>query len=156
MRIVVASDSHGNNQVLDQLYKHYDADLYLHCGDLEDDPIHYPNWIFVQGNNDWWGTFAKQRSIPVRGHKVYMTHSDRCSYFHREDHLVRLAQMHDCDVAVYGHTHASKILVRDQVLLVNPGSISFPRDGREPSFAIIDLDYTQVSAEIIFRKDWKF
>ena len=34
MRIVVASDSHANNEILDLIQHHHpEADLFLHCGD---------------------------------------------------------------------------------------------------------------------------
>ncbi len=156
MRIVIASDSHGFNERLNDIVNHYPADLYLHCGDLEDNPILYPDWVFVQGNNDWIGKFAKQRVITVGEHKIFAIHSDRCSYFKREEHLARMASMHDCDIACYGHTHVSKVIIKDGVLCINPGSLALPRDGRDPSFAILDIDERGVHVEILFENDWKF
>ncbi|MBB5183610.1 YfcE family phosphodiesterase [Catenisphaera adipataccumulans] len=155
MKIIVASDSHGRNDILDRIQEQNpDADLYLHCGDLEDDPIRYPMWTFVQGNNDFFGTFARQRVIPVLGHKILLIHSDRCSYFHREAHLSRMAKMESCDIVCYGHTHVSHIEVLDQVFLLNPGSVAWPRDGRAPSYAVLDLDYTRFSARLVFEDEW--
>ena len=44
MRIIVASDSHGSNEILDTIYdQHPEASLFLHCGDLCEDPRNYPN-----------------------------------------------------------------------------------------------------------------
>lgn len=43
MKIIVVSDTHYRNDILDELIdKHKDADLFIHCGDLEDDPQWYP------------------------------------------------------------------------------------------------------------------
>lgn len=157
MKIIVASDSHGSNEILYQLQEKYkDADLFIHCGDLEDDPLNYPGWVFVKGNNDYFGEFAKQRIIPVAGHKIFVIHSDRCSYFYREENLTRMAQMHNCDIVCYGHTHVSHIEVKDHVFLLNPGSISWPRDGRPKCYAILEVDYTSIHADILFEDEWDF
>lgn len=42
MKIIVVSDSHGKADILEQLVdKHRDADMFLHCGDIEDAPADY-------------------------------------------------------------------------------------------------------------------
>ena len=42
MKIVVVSDSHGRNDILNLIReKHPEARLFIHCGDLEDDPMNY-------------------------------------------------------------------------------------------------------------------
>lgn len=150
MRIIVASDSHGYNDILNIVHdKHPEASLFLHCGDLCEDPKHFPDWTFVQGNNDFWGEFVPRRIIKVGSHRIFMEHSDRCSFFKREDDLVALAKGHACDIVCYGHTHRSNIEKRKGVFLLNPGSIWEPRDGNPPSYAILDVD-KDVSAKIVF------
>ena len=53
MKIVVVSDSHGRNDILNAIReKHPDAGLFIHCGDLEADPMFFPGYIVVRGNND--------------------------------------------------------------------------------------------------------
>lgn len=151
MRLIIASDSHGSNTILNELVqKHPEADYYLHCGDLCDDPRYYPAWIVVRGNNDYYGKFQDQICFPVRGHKILMVHSHRCAYFHREDHLVSLAKQNDCDIVCYGHTHRPKIEMHKDVLLINPGSVTLPRGGLPRSYAILDVDEQSVQADIIF------
>lgn len=54
MKIVVVSDSHGRNDILKTIQeKHPNAKLFIHCGDLEDDPMNFPGYIIVRGNNDY-------------------------------------------------------------------------------------------------------
>ena len=43
------------------------------------------------------------------------------------------------DVAVFGHTHVAIEQIIDGVLIVNPGSISRPRDAANGSFMMLDL-----------------
>lgn len=152
MKIIVASDSHGSNGILNVLYEmHYkDARFFLHCGDLCEDPRNYPEWIFVQGNNDYWGRFARQRIIKVGKHSIFMIHSDKCSYFHREEELARMAKGYDCDIVCYGHTHRSYVGTIDGVHLLNPGSITYPRDGNPPSYAIMEIKNANITSQIVF------
>ena len=49
----------------------------------------------------------------------------------------------DVDYYVQGHTHVSLIKKVSDMTLLNPGSISYPRDGRKPTYMIID-DYISI------------
>lgn len=155
MKIIVASDSHYRNDILDELVeKHKDADLFIHCGDLEDDPLYYPRWIFVRGNNDYFTGFDSERIIHADGHKILVLHSHRCSFLRREEDLVRMAYDEECDIVLYGHTHVSRMTWKNGVFLLNPGSTSSPRDGTSPSYAILTIDKAHVEAKIIHQEEW--
>lgn len=155
MRIIVASDSHGNNEILDLIRSHHpEADLFLHCGDICDDPLYYPDWVIVQGNNDYWRDLPERRIFKVGEHRLLAEHSHHCSYYHREKSLVKIAEINACDIVCFGHTHHSYFSYKDGVYLLNPGSTTFPRDGNPPSYAILDIN-ERVRAEIIFlNEDW--
>ena len=153
MKIVVVSDSHGRNEILKTIQKENpDASLFLHCGDLEGDPMDYPGYIFVRGNNDYFGDFVNERVIPCMNHKIYLTHSHRCSYFSRTEDLIRRAKQLDCDIVCFGHTHVSFYDVIDGITLVNPGSLSHSRDSRPCSYAILDVETDKVDVDFKFQK----
>ena len=40
-----------------------------------------------------------------------------------------------CDIFLYGHTHLPKIEKQDGCIVCNTGSITFPKEGNEPTFA---------------------
>ena len=45
------------------------------------------------------------------------------------------------DIVIYGHTHKPLVDVDDEVIALNPGSLSYPRqDGRRPSYMIMEID----------------
>lgn len=45
------------------------------------------------------------------------------------------------DIVLYGHTHRPVIDIDDDIIAVNPGSLSYPRqEGRQPSYAIMEID----------------
>ena len=45
----------------------------------------------------------------------------------------------EVDIALFGHTHESLILEEDGVILMNPGSISLPRNSTR-SIGYIEID----------------
>ncbi len=156
-KVAVVSDSHGTSQLVKDIEMwNADADLFIHCGDLEDDPNLFDKWIFVRGNNDFFpgGNMKDERIIRIGEHRIYVTHSHRCSYAGRERQLSRIALQNGCDIVCFGHTHCSEICRENGVLLVNPGSTWSPRDGKEPSYAILYLEGLQTEAELVFEPDW--
>ncbi len=42
------------------------------------------------------------------------------------------------DVLVYGHTHLFQAEIRDGIFIFNPGSITLPKKGAPPSYAVYD------------------
>lgn len=156
--IIVASDTHGASRYLHELEQAYPhADLFLHCGDLEDYPDNYPAWIFVRGNNDFLPSMPDSRVVKVGGVSVYMTHSHRLSYHHRLQQLAAAAKENGCRIALYGHTHRPSIEEVNGVICINPGSMLLPRDGRSPSYARIVIDDDgKIQARILRQEDWPF
>lgn len=144
MKVVLASDSHGRTDILEKIQAwEPDADVYLHCGDLCEEPEFFPEWLFVRGNNDYFSSprlMPEFRVLNLEGHKVYITHSHRCSYQNRERDLMRLADEYDCDMVFFGHTHMACENRLHGVLLVNPGSCWMSRDGKPASYVVLQLE----------------
>ena len=47
----------------------------------------------------------------------------------------------NCDIAMYGHTHRPFLEVGKDVTILNPGSLSYPRqEGRKPSYMVMEMD----------------
>lgn len=156
--ILIASDSHGRSDLLEKIEQAYpNAFLYLHCGDLEDNPGAYPNWVFVKGNNDWTGDMPYQKILRLSGHTIWMLHSDHFRYNNRNEALAAEAKRNGADIVLYGHTHCSFDQFVNGIHEINPGSLWLPRDGKEPSYArmIIEDDGT-VKSELIYQPDWPF
>lgn len=155
LKIVVLSDSHGFNDILDILREqHNDAYAFVHCGDLEDDPIHYDRWVVVRGNNDYYGKFKEWTRFKAGKHRVYIEHSHMC-YGARTRTLARKAKEKECDIALYGHTHCSRVEEVDGVLTLNPGSSWWPRDGKEPSYALLYIGNDDCLINLRFKSDWE-
>ncbi len=156
MKIVVVSDSHGRNDLLcDLVLKHPDADAFLHCGDIEYEAESFPEYIVVQGNNDYFYDTPAQRILPFGNHRILLIHSHQLSYRKREEQLIAYAKEHHCDIVCYGHTHVAEYRKVNGIILLNPGSLKYSRDGRDPSYAILTIDGDYVDAKIVFLQQHK-
>jgi len=49
----------------------------------------------------------------------------------------------DYDLVCYGHTHIQDWSIVEGIQLLNPGSLTSPRDGRPPCVAIVEVDAEQ-------------
>ena len=45
------------------------------------------------------------------------------------------------DIVIYGHTHRPLIDMEEDIIALNPGSLTFPRqEGKRPSYIIMEVD----------------
>ena len=64
--------------------------------------------------------------------------------------LLYRAQELDCKAVLFGHTHQAAYEEVDGIYLVNPGSLSRPRDGSSGSYAIINTEPDAFHCAIIY------
>ena len=62
---------------------------------------------------------------------LYATHR----HIYNENNLPPLK---NGDILIYGHTHVLKTEKREDYTLLNPGSVSIPKEGNPPSYAILE------------------
>ncbi|MBR0439472.1 MAG: metallophosphoesterase family protein [Bacilli bacterium] len=137
MKIVLVSDSHGNNMALEEIaLRHPNADLYLHLGDSESDSYSIYPYRSVRGNCDYFGDFLEYLVIPTPYGNLFAQHKPNVNSKLLEDNQVR--------IFAYGHTHQRKFLNENGLILVNPGAVTFARDGHDSSYAILDISEEKV------------
>ena len=141
MKVLLMSDSHGRDHNIDKVLElHQDADIFLHCGDIECDEFVYPQLTIVRGNNDYFGDYPNMIKFNLGSYRVLMLHSHQCGYRDRLKMLSRLAKQEGCDTVFFGHTHVAIDEIVDGVRLINPGSLYYSRDGRPLSYCVITID----------------
>lgn len=146
-RIDIISDTHG--LLSSGLLSAIDGcDLLVHAGDItseadwEDLQLCAPQVKAVLGNNDYYREYGPD--VPKLN--IFVYEGLRFSVAHYREDL----PIGSSDVAVCGHTHRAKIEQRDDCLVVNPGSASYPRGMRGPTIARLMVEDGRVlSAEII-------
>lgn len=154
MKIILVSDSHGDEACLDYLRETYsDADAFVHCGDLQIPFARAADFIAVRGNTDFdpdypWGRveeFAGNRVLIVHGH-AYLNPFDRDDL----TPLARAAKQYGCTAVFFGHTHVSTDQMVNGIHILNPGSIRRPKDFRfpYPTYMVLEADETGISAQL--------
>ena len=149
--IILSSDIHGSLPALNQLLeraKEHQAPTLLIAGDLcpSEDPafvslLHSgPHVVLVRGNCDNGYAFNQaklplpplSRSIPYNDCTLLLTHGDRFPSPYG-------FSLKRGDMFVFGHTHHPKVQRdKDGILLINPGSTTFPRTPLGPTYAVLD------------------
>ncbi len=147
MRILIVSDTHRHNENLcEVINKTGKIDMLIHCGDAEcskeeiEEMVDCPV-IVVRGNNDFFFQYDKERVFYVEDYKIMVTHGHHYNVSLGVDMLVDEALSREVNVVMYGHTHRPHLEVRDDITIINPGSISYPRqDGRQATYIIMEID----------------
>jgi len=146
-KILVISDSHGKiSNVIDLMNKAKDIDRIFHLGDLVKDaedlqsifniPIDY-----VAGNCDFYDIISpKSKTLALQGKRIYLCHGHHEGVKYSLANLEQKAKEKNYDIILFGHTHVQHLSYYEKTMIMNPGSISSPRDGRKPGFAIIQID----------------
>lgn len=147
MRILIVSDTHGMhrnlNKVLERVGK---IDMLLHMGDVEGGEYYIEQNAgcevhMIAGNNDWFSELPAEEELQIGKYKVLMTHGH--SYYVSMDtqRLKKEARARNVQIVMYGHTHKPDLDVREDLIVLNPGSLSYPRQiGRRGSYIIMEID----------------
>ncbi len=145
MKILIISDTHGN---LSNFYKVLDIekpiDNLFHLGDylINDDEIREAAGCacaFVRGNCDWASREPEFRDFGLLGHNVHMEHGHMLPDGYNA--IASRAVSLGADIMLSGHTHSPVCILHNGVYIVNPGSLSKPRQAdRRPSYVILNID----------------
>lgn len=147
MKILIVSDTHRHTENLDKvLNKVKPIDMLIHCGDVEgsEDYIEQvaecPVYI-VAGNNDFFSHLSRELEVEIGEYKAFVTHGHNYYVSMGTEHIIEEAVSRGVDIVMYGHTHQPVIDIRDNIVVLNPGSLSYPRqDGKVPTFIIMEID----------------
>ena len=156
MNILIVSDTHRRNENLKKvLEKSGPLDMLIHLGDVEGKadyieavagcPVH-----MVSGNNDFFSDLPWEEEFFIGDHHVFITHGHGYFVGMNEYRLKAEARGRGADIVMYGHTHMPALTVEPDLITLNPGSISYPRQkGRKPSYILMEVDQDgKVSCEI--------
>ena len=152
MRIGVVSDSHGNLYMLDKaLSSMGNIDMIIHLGDCIKDIIKindkYKKQIeYVWGNNDWSANGIYEKALDICGKKIFITHGHRYSVSYDIESLYDKALEIGADAVLYGHTHR-QIWYKGDMIILNPGSITFPRD-QGSGAAVMTIDENGIDVNL--------
>ncbi len=156
MKIIVMSDSHNNFSSLEKIFSGFHADYYIHLGDGEREldliATKYPDKqiIHIKGNCDL-ASFSESEMFfsPIEGLNIFAVHGHKYNVKYSLDQLKESARKKGANVVLYGHTHERFSSYEDGLHIMNPGSTSCPRDGKKPSFGIIEFFHNGIMTNIV-------
>lgn len=136
MKIVVASDNHGDEEILKRIINvNPDASLFLHCGDSQMMDYEIAPFISVKGNNDFGKDYPMELYLDTPYGKLYMCHGNFLFGI-----TPQLVEQKKCKIFLHGHIHRKKLQKFKDTFVVCPGSTSLPRGNEEPSYLIIEFN----------------
>lgn len=160
MKIIIATDIHGSLYYAEKIiekFKKENADKLILLGDLyyhgPRNPLpkdyapmkvaalfnSYKDKIcVVRGNCDAnidltisEFPFHARKTLSINGRKILFTHGDK----YNKDNLPPLPKG---SVIIYGHYHVNEITEKNGITCINLASASMPKNGCEPSYAVIE------------------
>ena len=153
MRILLVSDTHGNQTALLQAHEAAgQCDAVIHLGDGEQDAsllaaVDDQIQLFqVAGNCDLGSTVPRELICTFGKLRLLLCHGDRYGVKTGLSRLIERGQSAEVDAVLYGHTHLAQSVEQEGLLLVNPGTLAAPASYR--SYAILEITESGVTATI--------
>ena len=147
MKILIVSDTHAKHGNLDHVLEQADPiDLFIHLGDVEGDEEYLDAVIecekhIVRGNNDFFSRLPREEEFDIGKYHVFITHGHYYYVSMDVDTIIEEARSRNADIVMFGHTHKPYIEIDEDVTILNPGSVSYPRQpDHMPTFLIMEID----------------
>lgn len=147
MKVLIVSDTHRHNENLFEVIKRVGPiDLLIHLGDAEgsEELIEAQAGCRVEmiaGNNDFFSNLDREKEIKIGKYNVLLTHGHFYYVSVGTENIKKEAVGRQFDIVMFGHTHRPLLEIGEDVTVLNPGSLSFPRqEGRIPTYAIMEID----------------
>jgi putative phosphoesterase len=128
------------------------VDMLFHLGDFAIDAERIAAdlgdvpFFAVKGNNDTGSVYPKKRIELVEDVWIMLVHGDG---YHTLYQLIDQARENRCGAVLFGHTHVPLLQADGSLLVVNPGSISLPRQGSKPSCALLEVEGSDINVKMI-------
>lgn len=172
MKILLISDTHGAVQTTQDVIYEEKADVVLHMGDVGFDSHYLGQIYYVKGNHDLllkepWErllTFANKTIFMVHGNRYEKEIVERLKGKYKErwfdmgfcieeyTELLRdIGRKKKADVVCFGHLHQPFIRSFSDLMIINPGSLALSYDGKNVSYAILNVDGNQLHAQLKYR-----
>lgn len=147
MKIIIVSDTHRSHRAYTSMIdKEGEIDMLIHLGDVEGGeyyieetamcPVH-----MVAGNNDFFTPLQTEEEFYIGNKKVFITHGHHYHVSRGLQRLIAEGARRGADIVMYGHTHRPAIEQEGNMMILNPGSISYPRQvGRERTYMVMEVN----------------
>lgn len=147
MRILIVSDTHGKDENLEYVLENCgEIDGLIHAGDVQ----HSADYIrelagcpvyMVKGNNDFFSDLPEEAVFMLGKYRCLLTHGHSYCVNAGYETIRREGRARGVDIVIFGHTHRPLVEIEENLIVINPGSISYPRqDGKYASYIIMEIN----------------
>ncbi|MDD6203133.1 MAG: metallophosphoesterase [Lachnospiraceae bacterium] len=146
-RVLIVSDTHRRNEnYLTVVNRCKPLDMVIHCGDIEGSeyvimeaagcPVE-----MVMGNNDFFSDLPREREFTLGKYHIWLTHGHNYLVSMSNETIKQEARARGIDIVMFGHSHRPVVEYDNDVIAINPGSLTYPRqEGRKPSYILMEID----------------
>ena len=151
MKLMFASDIHGSAYYCRKMLEAYqaeEADRLILLGDIlyhgprNDLPKEYaPKEVIAMLNPMKNDICAVRGNCEAEVDQMVLDFPVMADYAATHGHIYNennLPPLKNGDILIHGHTHVLKAEKREDYTLLNPGSVSIPKEGNPPSYAILE------------------
>lgn len=147
MKILIVSDTHRKEDNFERVLDiEKNIDMLIHLGDVEGSEDYIRSIVtcpcyMVAGNNDYFSMLNRELKIKIGDYNVLLTHGHNYYVSLGYETIMSEGIAQRMDIVMFGHTHKPLVDIEDEITLINPGSLTYPRqEGRKPSYIIMVLD----------------
>lgn len=130
MLVAVISDSHNNIKSIEAVKEYISkAEVLLFLGDGEEDlksiTENFKGKVYaVKGNCDVSNKNPQEMIIEIMGKKIFMCHGHRYNVKYEYNSIYYKGREIEADIVLFGHSHLAMIEEDENMIIMNPGSIS--------------------------------
>lgn len=133
--ILLVSDTHGDISLLTKILLENHCDINIHLGDSELPNYLLHDFLCIKGNCDYFEDLPLFKDIQIEGLKIHLEHGHMI-----HDTFENILKNNDYDIFCFGHFHKVMIEKINNKLVLNPGSLTRPKDADGGSYIILTLD----------------
>lgn len=146
MKILIVSDTHGSHAPLEKVIEQVgEFDLFIHLGDVEEGEDYIGSLVecekhIVRGNNDFFSGLEREEEFMIGQYKAFITHGHNYYVSLDPERIKEEGRARGADIVMFGHTHRPYLEIEDDITVLNPGSVSYPRqEGRRGSYMVMEI-----------------
>ncbi len=162
VKIGVISDNHGNYEYIRKALIEMGEIQYLfHLGDFlgkktDLEKMTDANLYIILGNMDYRVSDGVDEVFTTIGDKrIFACHGHQYQVKYHLNNLLYIGQEKRADIVLFGHTHEPYLEETEGVLLMNPGSVRYPKGINRPSCGLITIKDNRAIGKIIYLDDVK-
>jgi len=154
MKLIIMSDNHGDAKIMKKIFHRHseETEFFIHCGDsqLPYEDKYISDSLSVTGNCDYDQKYPKELIKKFSDQEtMFITHGHYYKVKTTLSQLYYKALEIGATIVCFGHSHCVSVSEIDGIIFINPGSLIYPRNTKEKTYAKLILESNSIKIEIL-------